>query len=126
MAMGSRTKSNRSGNRKRFVARTAPNYERGQGVIVAGKGKVSLFLDTNRDDRADEEITVATWKEPSEQHGVDGLGVAIGPDGSVYFSLGAASFTEPFLIDKATGLARYRTTMERGTIQRVTPDFSNR
>jgi putative heme-binding domain-containing protein len=108
------------------AALTLPNYERGQGVIVAGKGKVALFLDTNRDDRADEEITVATWKEPSEQHGVDGLGVAVGPDGSVYFSLGAASFTEPFLIDKSTGRARYNLGMDRGTIQRVAPDFSKR
>jgi len=108
------------------AALTPPNYNRGQGVIVAGKGKVALFVDTNRDDRADEEITVATWTEPSQQHGVDGLGVAVGPDGSVYFSLGAASFTEPFLIDKSTGLSRYRTTMDRGTIQRVAPDFSKR
>jgi putative heme-binding domain-containing protein len=108
------------------AALTLPNYERGQGVIVAGKGKVSLFLDTNRDDRADEEITVATWTEPSQQHGVDGLGVAVAPDGSVYFSLGAASFTEPYLIDKATGESRYRLTMDRGTIQRVAPDFSKR
>lgn len=105
---------------------TLPNYERGQGVFVAGKGKVALFLDTNRDDRADEEITIATWKEPSEQHGVDGLGVAVGPDGSVYFSLGAASFTEPFLIDKSTGKPRYHLGMDRGTIQRVAPDFSKR
>lgn len=108
------------------AALTLPNYERGQGVIVAGKSKVSLLLDTNRDDQADEEVTVATWTEPSQQHGVDGLGVAVAPDGSVYFSLGAASFTEPFLVDKATGLARYNTKMDRGTIQRVAPDFSKR
>ena len=108
------------------AALTLPNYERGQGVFLAGKGKVVLLLDTNRDDRADEEIPIATWKEPSEQHGVDGLGVAVGADGSVYFSLGTASFTEPFLIDKATGQSRYRTTMDRGTIQRVAPDFSRR
>jgi putative heme-binding domain-containing protein len=105
---------------------TPLGYARGQGVFLAGKGKVSLIIDTNRDDRADEEIPVASWTEPSQQHGVDGLGVAVGPDGSVYFSLGAASFTEPFLIDRTTGQARYRTTMDRGTIQRVTPDFSRR
>lgn len=85
-----------------------------------------LVVDTNRDDHADAEITAATWTERSEQQGVDALGVALAPDGSVYFSLGAASFTEPFLIEKATGRARYRTTMERGTIQRVSPDFATR
>jgi putative heme-binding domain-containing protein len=108
------------------AALTPPGYARGQGVFVAGKGKVALFLDTNRDDRADEEITVATWTEPTSQHGVDGLGVAVGPDGSVYFSVGSANFTEPFLIDKVSGQARYNLGMDRGTIQRVAPDFSKR
>ncbi len=108
------------------AALTLPGDPRGDGVFAAGKEKVSLFVDSNRDGRADEEIVVATWKEPSQQHGVDALGVAVGADGSVYFSLGAASFTEPFLIDKATGQARYSTNMERGTIQRVSADFSKR
>jgi putative heme-binding domain-containing protein len=108
------------------AALTPPGYALGQGVFVAGKEKVALVVDTNGDDKADEEITVASWPEHSEQHGVDALGVAVAPDGSIYFSLGTASFTEPFLIDKATGQARYRTSMQRGTIQRVSPDFSKR
>jgi len=108
------------------AALTPPGYARGSGVFVAAKDKLALIVDTNADNRADAEITVTTWTERSEQQGVDALGVAVAPDGSVYFSLGAASFTEPYLIDKATGQARYRTTMERGTIQRVTSDFSKR
>lgn len=108
------------------AALTPPGYPRGDGLFIAAKDRLVLLVDTNRDDRADEVITVATWKERSEQQGVDALGVALGADGSVYFSLGAASFTEPFLIDKGTGEARYRTTLERGTIQRVSPDFSRR
>jgi len=108
------------------AALTPPNYARGEGVFIAAKDRLVLLLDTNRDGRADQDLTVATWTERSEQQGVDALGVAVAPDGSIYFSLGAASFTEPFLIDKATGQARYRTTMERGTIQRVSPDFTKR
>jgi putative heme-binding domain-containing protein len=108
------------------AALTPPAYARGNGVFVAAKDKLALIVDTNGDDRADTEITVATWTERSEQQGVDALGVAVAPDGSIYFSLGTASFTEPYLIDKATGQPRYRTTMERGTIQRVSPDFSKR
>lgn len=108
------------------AALTPPNYSRGDGVFIAAKDRLVLLVDTNRDGRADQDLTVATWTERSEQQGVDALGVAVAPDGSVYFSLGAASFTEPFLIDKATGQARYRTTMERGTIQHVSPDFSKR
>jgi putative heme-binding domain-containing protein len=108
------------------AALSPPGYARGNGVFIAAKDKLALIVDTNGDERADAEITVATWTERSEQQGVDALGVAVAPDGSIYFSLGAASFTEPYLIDKTTGQARYRTTTERGTIQRVSPDFSKR
>ncbi len=108
------------------AALTPTGYPRGQGVFVAAKEKVSLIVDKDGDDRADEEITVATWTERSEQQGVDALGVAVAPDGSIYFSLGTASFTEPYRVDKATGQARYRTSSERGTVQRVSPDFSKR
>lgn len=108
------------------AALTPPNYPRGDGVFIAAKDRLLLLVDTNQDGRADQDLTVATWTERSEQQGVDALGVAVAPDGSIFFSLGAASFTEPFLMDKATGQARYRTTMERGTIQRVSPDFSKR
>jgi hypothetical protein len=108
------------------AALTPPNYGKGDGIFVSAKDKLVLIVDTNKDDRADQEITVATWTERSEQQGVDALGVAVAPDGAVYFSLGAASFTEPYLMDRTTGQARYRTTMERGTIQKVSPDFSKR
>jgi putative heme-binding domain-containing protein len=108
------------------LALTPPGYARGRGVFTAGKGKVVLIVDTNADDRADQEIPVATWQEPSEQHGVDGLGVAVDKNGSVYFSLGAASFTGAYLIDKTTGQSRYSLTSERGTILKVSPDFSKR
>jgi putative heme-binding domain-containing protein len=108
------------------AALTPPGYKLGDGVFIAAKEKVCLVLDTNGDNRADQEITVATWKEHTEQKGVDALGVAVGPDGSVYFSLGTASFTEPYLIDKTTGKARYNTGRERGTIQRVSADFRKR
>jgi len=108
------------------LALTPPGYARGQGLFTAGKGKVVLIVDTNADDRADQEIPVATWTEPSEQHGVDGLGVAVDKDGSVYFSLGAASFTGAYLIDKTSGESRYSLKSERGTILKVSPDFSKR
>src|SRR5262249_2859253 len=46
------------------MALTPPGYTQGDGVFVASKGKVSLIVDTDRDDRADKEIVVAKgWKE---------------------------------------------------------------
>jgi putative heme-binding domain-containing protein len=107
------------------MALTPPGYPRGQGVFVAAKGKVSLIVDTNGDDHADQEIVVAEgWKELS--HGVDALGVAVDPEGNIFFGLGTASFTEAYQVDKATGLSHYDLKSERGTILKVSSDFQHR
>ncbi|MBI3869125.1 MAG: ThuA domain-containing protein [Verrucomicrobia bacterium] len=102
------------------------NDPRGDGVLVASKGKVSLILDRDRDGVADEEIIVATgWKEIVQN--VDAIGLAVDPrDGSIYFGLGTANYANGYLIDAATGKAHYDLASDRGTIQRVSADFSRR
>jgi putative heme-binding domain-containing protein len=106
------------------MALTPPGYKRGQGAFVAAKGKCSLIVDTNGDDRADQEIIVASgWEEIP--HGVDALGVAVASDGSVFFGIGARDFTNAYLVDSA-GRSHYDLRSERGTIERVTPDFRSR
>jgi len=99
---------------------------RGDGVYVASKGKVSLILDQDRDGVADEEIIVAQgWKEIPQ--GVDAVGIAVDPkDGSIYFGLGTANYANGYLVDSATGEAGYQTSMENGTVQRVSADFKRR
>jgi putative heme-binding domain-containing protein len=96
----------------------------GKGVFVASKGKVSFFPDANGDDRADEEKVIASgWKETF--HGVDTLGLARDPkDGSLYFGLGCTNFADAYLIDRNTGKSQYDVRGIRGTIQRLTADFS--
>src|SRR5262249_32676457 len=91
---------------------TPPGYRHGQGVFVASKGKCSLLVDTDGDGRADKEIIVAQgWRELP--HGVDALGVAFDRrDGSVYFGLGAADYTNAYLLDRG-GKAGYRLDGER-------------
>src|ERR1043166_91883 len=107
------------------MALTPPGYSRGDGVFVAAKGKLALILDRDRDGRADEEIVVAEgW--PGIWHNVDALGVAVDRAGNIYFGLGAANYTDAYLIDKATGQSRYDLKSERGTILKVSPDFSHR
>jgi putative heme-binding domain-containing protein len=107
------------------MALTPPGYAKGQGVFVASKGKASLILDTNGDDRADEEIIVADgWKEIP--HGVDALGIALDNEGNVYFGLATADFTNAYLVDKGSGQSRYDLGSERGTIIKVSPDFKHR
>ena len=106
------------------MALTPTGYERGEGVFVASKGKVSLIVDTDRDGKADREIIVARgWRELP--HGVDALGVAVDGQRNVYFGLGTTDFTNAYVLDKG-GRAAYRLGDEHGTIQKVSPDFGRR
>ncbi len=106
------------------MALTPPGYRHGTGVFVASKGKLSLLVEEGPGGRATREIVVARgW--PELGHGVDALGVAVDREGQVYFGLGAADFTNPYLVDPA-GKGRYSLTSERGTILKVSPDFSQR
>ncbi len=104
---------------------TPPNYQHGQGVIVASKGKCSLIVDTDGNDEADKEIVIADgWEALS--HGVDALGVAFDrKDGSIYFGVGTQNFTNAYLTDSA-GKPGYQLQGERGTILRIAPDFKSR
>ncbi len=106
------------------MALTPPGYERGEGVFVASKGKVSLIVDADHDGKAEKEIVVASgWKELP--HGVDALGVAIDGQGNIYFGLGTTDFTNAYVLDKK-GESTYRLEDEHGTIQKVSPDFGRR
>jgi putative heme-binding domain-containing protein len=106
------------------MALTPPGYKHGEGVFVASKGKLSLIVDRDGDGEADREIVMAEgWKELP--HGVDALGVVVGRDGSIYFGLGCADFTNPYLLD-GQGKARFDLHNERGTILKVSPDFKKR
>ncbi|HEV3121792.1 MAG TPA: ThuA domain-containing protein [Isosphaeraceae bacterium] len=105
------------------MALTPPGYARGSGVFVACKGKCSLIVDTDGDDVADKEILVAQGWKPLE-HGVDALGVAVADDGSVYFGLGAADYTNAYQLD-AAGQPHYDLKSVRGTVQRVSADFQS-
>jgi putative heme-binding domain-containing protein len=106
------------------LALTPPGYKHGEGVFVASKGKVSLIVDTDGDGKADKEIIVAQgWKELP--HGVDALGMALDREGSLYFGLGCADFTNAYLLD-AKGKPHFDLKSERGTIMKVSPDFKKR
>lgn len=109
------------------MALTPAGYKLGQGVFIARKGSLVLELDTNGDDIADKEIVVASgWETPKRFPGgaSDAIGVAADNDGSVFFGLGAANSQNGYLLRH--GVADYRLTSERGTIQKIAPDFSKR
>ncbi len=103
---------------------TPPGYSKGQGAFVPSKGKVSFIVDTNGDDKADEEIVVASgWKEIPQN--VDAVGIAMDRDGALYFGLGTANYANAYLVDES-GKSAYDLKSERGTVQRISPDFSKR
>lgn len=106
------------------MALTPENYPKGRGVFVPSKGKVSLIVDTNADDIADEEIVVATgWPEIFPN--VDALGICLDKDNNLYFGLGVADFSNAYQVGD-DGKARYNRHGENGTIQKVSADFSKR
>lgn len=103
---------------------TPAGYERGKGVFVPSKGKVSLIVDTDGDDVADEEIVIASGWEEIPQN-VDAVGIALDKDGAIYFGLGTANYANAYLVDE-NGKAQYDLNSERGTVQRISPDFKKR
>ncbi len=107
------------------MALTPPKYKHGEGVFLATKGKVLLVTDTDGDGEADKEIVVADgWKEFSVN--IDVIGVAVDPkDESIYFGRGTPNYANGYLLDKE-GKAAFNLKDERGTIQRVSPDFKTR
>ncbi|MGV3774980.1 MAG: ThuA domain-containing protein [Verrucomicrobiales bacterium] len=108
------------------MALTEKNDPRGDGVFVTSKGKVSFILDRDRDGKADEEKVIASgWAE--SWHGVDAIGMAVDPkDGSIYFGFGCANFVDAYQMNPTTGKSQYRLDDFRGTIQRISADFSQR
>ncbi|WP_165251254.1 ThuA domain-containing protein [Paludisphaera soli] len=106
------------------AALTPPGYPHGSGLFIPCKGKLALIVDVDGDDRADREIVVAKgW--PELIHSVDAMGVALGPDGSIYLGTGTQNFTNGYLLD-ADGRARYDVRGERGAILKVAADFRSR
>ncbi len=95
------------------------------GVVVASKGRVTAIMDLDGDDVAETEQVIATgWQEIPQN--VDAVGVAIHPvDHSIYFCLGTAAYNNAYLLDDE-GHAKFDLQSERGTIQRLEADLSER
>lgn len=111
------------------MALTPKGDPRGDGVFVATAGRILFIPDKDRNQRGDEQIVIASdWEKQASPGGggsVDAVGLALGPDGSIYFGLGTSAYNNAYLLDKE-GRAQYRVESERGTILRIAPDFSKR
>ena len=111
------------------MALTPKGDPRGPGVFVATAGRILFIPDKNGDDRGDEQIIVASgWEKQATPGGggsVDALGLALAPDGSIYFGLGVSAYNNAYLLD-GDGKSHFAIKTERGTVQRIAPDFSKR
>lgn len=50
------------------------------------------------------------------------MGVAFGPDGALYVTMGSAAYRHPYWTDEKTGVNHYATGKRRGCLLRITPD----
>lgn len=102
-----------------------------EGIYVTCLNKVSLIKDLDNDGIAEtEEIITSDWEMPSvytgtTATGVDAFGIAKDKKGNIFFALGAADFTKPYMVD-SLGTSKYNLKSERGTILKVRPGSSER
>ncbi|MGH9159891.1 MAG: ThuA domain-containing protein [Vicinamibacteraceae bacterium] len=95
-----------------------------EGIYVTSHKKVSLLKDANDDGKGDtEEVIAKGWKGPAvysgtTDSGVDAFGIARDDAGNIFFALGAADFTNAYLVDPK-GRSQYGLNSERGTIVTV-------
>ena len=109
---------------------TLPGDPRGEGVFVATQGRILLIPDKDGDGRGDEQrVVVSGWEKQVVGGGggiVDALGLTIDREGNLYFGLGVSAYNNAYLLDPKQEKSAFKLSTERGTIQRVSADFSKR
>jgi putative heme-binding domain-containing protein len=112
------------------MAVTLPNDPRGEGVFVATQARILFIVDKDRDGRGDEQRVIASgWPKQLMGGGggiVDAVGLTMDKEGNLFFGLGVSAYANAYEVDPKTGVAGYQRGSERGTIQRISADFSKR
>jgi len=107
-----------------------------QGVYVLLKDELVRFVDTHGDGVPDKrEVVLENWDDPkTAQHPlilkrrVDyGMGLAIGPDGSIYIGMGNGAYSNAYMLDEkgelgAKGKSHYEPKNGRGCVLKFSPD----
>lgn len=100
---------------------------KGEGLYIASRRRVFFLLDKG-DGTGELQIATSGWDPPTIKGGssLDAVGIAVDANGDIYFSLSVDAWREPYRIDKETGRSDYNQFSERGTIVKLSPDWSQR
>jgi putative heme-binding domain-containing protein len=96
------------------------------GLYIASRGRV-LRLRDKGDGTGELETIASGWVPPTIAAGasLDAVGCAVDSLGNVYFGLGADAWSSPYRVE-TNGHSLYNVHSERGTIQKLSPDFKTR
>lgn len=118
-----------------FHEKTGDDYPlgmavRGGDVYVLRRNAVMRHRDTNADGVPDLEETAASgWQDPegakmahlTHRRVDDALGLALAPDGTTYVTMGAANYSNGYLLTKE-GKSRLELDRKRGCLLAISPD----
>jgi putative heme-binding domain-containing protein len=97
------------------------------GLYVASQTRVIRVKDTGDGTGALETVT-GNWVKPTGTagSGLDAVGLAIDTNGNIFFGLGTDDWQHAYRVDEKTGKSLYNVHSERGTIQKLSPDWKHR
>jgi putative heme-binding domain-containing protein len=97
------------------------------GLYIASQHRVIRLRDKG-DGTGEVETVTSGWVKMAiaAGSGLDAVGVAVDKSGNIYFGLGADAWSSPYRVDKKTGESEYDVHSERGTIQKLSPDWKRR
>jgi putative heme-binding domain-containing protein len=96
------------------------------GLYIASRGRVIRLRDKGGG-TGELETVASGWVKPTIAAGssLDAVGMAVDPNGNLFFGLGADAWSNPYRTDDA-GHSSYNLHSERGTIQKLSADWKTR
>jgi putative heme-binding domain-containing protein len=97
------------------------------GLYIASQGRI-IFLRDQGDGTSKLETVTGGWVAPVGKAGssLDAVGITVDKSGNIYFGLGCDNWMGAYRVNKDTGQSEYNLHSERGTIEKISPDWKKR